>query len=438
MLLTPSIGPDTARIPPGSDVNSQVQSLLDEIIALWQACPPHISSNLGHIHSLRQQKDCEKQVGQFIESLTSSSLPIPLTPADQQALQDSLLQRAFPLAQVLFNLEEQHLETVKSLGFAEMIQDFARAARRFDPAITLGDIYQAGRNVMTCALLQVLRGIPVHLTPSIFAYSMLYPYSDNYLDDPHISPADKFSFNQRFARRLRGETVEPINAQEQIICSLVGMIENEYDRPHYPQVYASLLAIHAAQTQAMKSCSLQLLDSRRPLSEAEITRISFEKGGTSVLADGYLVDGDISPNNASCRQICSFMFGFGSFTQLMDDMEDLETDLQDGAVTLATWHAQRGTLEEITNRVFHLGHHVLTGIAAFPVPAAVGLGEIIQHAVNPLLSISAACANRFYPNNYLVKLENHMPVRFTYLKKQRGKMDKQQGKLVGLVEAWMG
>ncbi len=35
-------------------------------------------------------------------------------------------------------------------------------------------------------VLQLLLGIPVRVTPAIFAYSMLYPYGDNCLDDPAI------------------------------------------------------------------------------------------------------------------------------------------------------------------------------------------------------------------------------------------------------------
>ena len=31
-----------------------------------------------------------------------------------------------------------------------------------------------------------LLGLPVEVTPAVFAYSMLYPYTDNYLDDPAI------------------------------------------------------------------------------------------------------------------------------------------------------------------------------------------------------------------------------------------------------------
>jgi hypothetical protein len=120
-------------------------------------------------------------------------------------------------------------------------------ARRFDPAITSEDIYQAGRNVWTANFLQLLLGMPVHVTPAIFAYSLLYPYCDNYLDDPAIPSATKLDFNERFRSRLAGASIAPRDRHERIISDLVGMIEAQFERAHYPQVFASLLATPCAE-----------------------------------------------------------------------------------------------------------------------------------------------------------------------------------------------
>jgi hypothetical protein len=46
---------------------------------------------------------------------------------------------------------------------------------------------------------------------------MLYPYTDNYLDDPEISRQAKASFNARFERRLAGGEAEPCVAREETI-----------------------------------------------------------------------------------------------------------------------------------------------------------------------------------------------------------------------------
>ncbi len=152
------------------------------------------------------------------------------------------------------------------------MKSFARMARDFAPMISSDDIYQAGRNVITANLIQLLLGLPARVTPSIFAYSMLYPYTDNYLDDQSIPMETKVSFNKRFRHRLLGEEIEPANSHEVDISSLIRMIENEWNRQDYPQVYESLLSIHKAQT-----LSLDLVAPGITPFERDILGISFEK-----------------------------------------------------------------------------------------------------------------------------------------------------------------
>ena len=164
------------------------------------------------------------------------------------------------------------IDLILKYGFFDIAAEFARRARQFDPTISDEDIYQASRNVMTMNFFQMLLNLPVALTPSVFAYSMLYPYTDNYLDDPKIARDTKLSFNQRFRRRLLGEAIRPVNTHEKAICDLVAMIEGEFDRSAYPQVYESLLVIHAAQVR-----SLRLLHQATSPYEVDVLGITFPR-----------------------------------------------------------------------------------------------------------------------------------------------------------------
>ena len=78
-------------------------------------------------------------------------------------------------------------------GFLPVGTRLARWARQFDPTLGMADIIQACRNAWTACGLQPLLGIPMGLTPSILGYSLLYPYSDNYLDREDISARRKTS-----------------------------------------------------------------------------------------------------------------------------------------------------------------------------------------------------------------------------------------------------
>src|SRR5204862_297201 len=121
------------------------------------------------------------------------------------------------LAQEILDLPEAQLDLLPADAFSNVAEEFVRKARYFDPKLTMDDIYQAERNAWTAHGLQWLLGRPVELSPSIFAYSLLYPYTDNTLDDPGIAGAAKQAFNERFGRRLTGERLSPAGAQERII-----------------------------------------------------------------------------------------------------------------------------------------------------------------------------------------------------------------------------
>jgi hypothetical protein len=188
------------------------------------------------------------------------------------------------------------------------------------------------------------------------------------------------------------------------------MIEDQYERGLFPEVYDSLKAIHQAQT---NSLNLQHPDFL-PLGQ-DVLGIVFEKGGTSVLADGYLVAGLLT---APQREL---MFYYGAFTQLMDDLEDVEGDLSSRILTLFSQTACHEPLDALTNRCIHFGGGLLETIHAFNVPGLGPLEEIMQRCITPLLIDSAGRAGRFYSRPYLAELEKHFPFRFSNLKQQRKK-----------------
>jgi hypothetical protein len=255
---------------------------------------------------------------------------------------------------------------------------------------------------------------------------MLYPYSDNYLDDPTISPEAKAAFNERLARRLAGESVAPGNARERIVHDLVGMIERQFDRTRHPQVFESLLAIHRAQGK-----SVRLLRRQASPYEIDVLGISLEKGGTSVLADGYLVSGSLSQAQEE------FLFGWGAFLQLADDLQDTAGDRQDGLLTVFSQTATHWPLDGLTNRAFQFGARVLERLACFdaPGPDSVALKELMVRSATMLLIDAAGRAGRFHTRRYLRDLEVHSPFRFSFLARARQRLARKRVSLVRALEA---
>jgi len=289
--------------------------------------------------------------------------------------------------------------------FSHVGDDFVRKARAFDPRLNLEDIHQALRNVWIINSLQVFLGKQVALTPSGFAYSLLYPYTDNYLDDPHVPADTKRGFVDALGRRLAGEEVQAMIPALSNPFKLIGMIEGEYPRRAFPEVFGSLLAIHDAQVEALAQ-----QQSSRSLSNQDILEMSVEKGGTSVLADAYMAAGVLED------RVEDFAFGFGVCLQLMDDLQDLEEDLRRKHQTLMTKTVAASDLNATTNRLINFTTSVIRLGDYLQSPQAQALLQLSHRSCVTLILEAAARASDRYTKGYLTALEAYSPLRFSYLK----------------------
>jgi len=400
----------------------QVKRLEEKMLELWWESDTTLPVDFP-VYSSRQQEANEKQLGRLLAGLEMGLKRAPAAESEREALRQRILDVSFGFIRDAFGFEESQLELVRRGPFIGVVEQFAAAARRYDPAISSDDIYQASRNVSSMNLMQLLLGRPVELTPAVFAYSMLYPYTDNYLDDPSIPMSLKRSFNQRFWNRLAGQPAAPQGTQEERIWDLVSQVEGQFQRERFPQVYESLLAIHEAQFRSLR----QLRLGASPY-EVDVLRLSFEKGGASTLADGYLVAGQLSEEQAA------FTFSFGAFTQLMDDLEDVESDRKAGSMTVFSQTAGHYPLDGILNRLYSLGRTIFGGLEAFHIAEAGALRELTLKSLLPLLSFSAALLPAFFTPPYLRRLETSMPLRFNFLRRQRQKLERDRSALIRFLE----
>jgi hypothetical protein len=391
--------------------NMSFENMITDLVAhfkeRWWSCEPALP-DLGPVYSPNAKKVNESKLVVCLDRLGEELTLASRVRPDRQALQDRLFPLAGDFLKTTFGLEDRHVTALTSYGFAEAVEEFVLQARRFDPEISAEDIYQGGRNAWSMNFLQYLMGMPVKMTPVILAFSLLYPYSDNYLDDARITAEGKAAFNCRFKQRLEGVPVPPENAVEQKIFDLVGMVEGQFDRRLHPQVFASLMAIFRAQ---IKSTRLQHPDAS-PY-EVDVLGLAFEKGGTSVLADAYLVAGDLTPFQRL------FSFYYGAFTQLMDDLEDVEQDRRDGIMTIFSQTARRWPLDAVTSRLIIFGNGLLDAMNQFKVVGLETLEEVMRKCITPLLIDSAGRVGHLYSRKHLNELERHSPYRFAQLKKVR-------------------
>jgi len=402
-----------------------VTELLQPALALWRQCPADLPA-FDHSFTPAEQSSREVLMDRFLSTLESELYRPPRTRSERQAMHERLTEAFAEFGRTALNLDERHLQMLFAGGFSTIGTAMAREARRFDDDVTIADILQASRNAWTACGLQVLFGGAMSLSPSIFAYSMLYPFTDNYLDDPATPARTKHGFNRRFSLRLLGQNVAPEGRHETLIWRLVELIESQYPRDAFPGVFDSLLLIQAAQEK-----SLALLRNAAPDDCVDVLGLSFEKGGASVLADGYLAAGDLSPDRAA------FVYNWGIFLQLADDLQDVQEDRRDGVRTIFSQAAGREPLDGLTNHLMQFGGRVMMQMHDLPGVDCLPLRQLITRSCLSFLVRSAGESAAFYTTEYVARIETLSPFRFSFLADRRRKFERHSGLMGKLFEAFL-
>lgn len=312
-----------------------IEELCHQGIKEWQETPMYQSLDKHCLDKLVQEKQ-ETQLRSLLEQIQPFMDAFPKQKQAQKLWRKKgeAWFRNWMKQDEVFLLSDMHDKDQKL--FMEVTKNFIQDAREFDKHLSMEDIGQAMRNVWIIVILQRIFQKEVGYHKAMFAYSMLYPYSDNYLDDPSITLIEKQQFNTWFTDRLHGRFVSIDNLHQKKISALVGMIEDVFPRSRYPHVYEGLYFIQDAQI-----LSLMQQDGEEKQTMEKLTYISYRKGGTSVVADGFLIDGEMT------EEEIQFCMRYGFMLQIGDDLQDAYSDALSQHQTLVS-----SSLEEPLDEIF--------------------------------------------------------------------------------------
>jgi hypothetical protein len=255
---------------------------------------------------------------------------------------------------------------------------------------------------------------------------LLYPYSDNQLDDERMTSETKLWFSERFRRRLRGENFVAATQNERAISKLVGFIEGQYSRERFPQVYECLLSIHRAQEQ-----SLSQMRNHNAYSDAETLRVSCEKGGSSVLADACLSHPLLSEEQSR------FAFEWGVLLQLGDDLQDVREDLYRGSMTMFSHAAATETkLDPLTMRLLRFAEHVGKRMDFLPHGSMV-MKRLLKSSWRSLIIRAIADSQEYFSPAFVEEAERYSPFRFHFLRQRQKRIANEQGLYRMMFEAFL-
>jgi hypothetical protein len=242
---------------------------------LWSGCGGH-STQGGRRYSPKEQQKKEKAYDEALRTVERDLKRPSRTKSGRLETQKRVTASFARFSATALDLDPEMVDLLTN-DFLPVGTKLARWARRFDPSLSMADITQACRNAWTACGLQPLLGESIRITPSILGYSLLYPYSDNFLDCEDVSGEAKLRFSERFRDRLRGQRLSADDHRESALWALVHLVEGHYPRARCPQVWDCLLAIHRAQEESIA----QLSDSGR-CNDADLLRKSCAKGGSAV------------------------------------------------------------------------------------------------------------------------------------------------------------
>jgi hypothetical protein len=407
----------------GCGLHTKVALLRDKFSSTWMETPSHFPS--------------------FDRAFTTAEKVV-----NEQKLNDTLEKNVSEShgLNTLHNIEYLETEKIKSsvrLSLSGLLQssplarqdaflddctesaiDFIKQAKRFDPLLSGEEIHQALRNVWIINSLQLYLGRPVLVTPSAFAYSMLYPYTDDFLDDPDVTRPEKEDFISDVKSLLLGERIHLRNSNLRKISRLISMIEKEYPRKSYPLVYESLLEIHRAQGRSLDEHKGGLAPDTNTLLD-----ISCDKGGTSVLADAYLAAGTLD------EKFVEYMFGLGVILQLIDDFQDIDQDSRNRHCTLFTELNSPDLLGPATNRLFNFTLWLKCAKDIFPAADAKALTDLSLVSCRMIIFEAVARSTHRFSTPYLQMLERYSPLRFGYLGKIKTAIENKVGEKSSVNEA---
>ena len=377
-----------------------VRQLTEKYVAMWRDLPD-VEPEFSRRFTPWQQRENERQLEIQLKQCPISSV----WDENMQDHESSLI--SFDVIKTVVGSSLLSHDGLNADYFNEsekVTRQFMKDAKIFDPSLSQSDVHQALRNLWVFNSLQMIVGKKIELTPSSFAYSLLYPYTDNGLDSSEHSSDEKQGYISWLSEWFLGNKYRPIDDWTGKIAELLMMIEKEYPATEFCDVYLSLSAIHRAQSK-----SLILHNIQHGSDEENLTAITIEKGGTSVLADGYLAAGRLNNAEADC------FFEYGVLLQLVDDLRDIDEDGVNAHSTPFLRIAERGNLDSAARRLLLFVKHCAGQLSNLNRSHAHRVKEMVEQSCSFLILETAARHREFYSSRFLQNVECWMPLRPAFL-----------------------
>ncbi|MBN2851306.1 MAG: class 1 isoprenoid biosynthesis enzyme, partial [Clostridia bacterium] len=219
-------------------------------------------------------------------------------------------------------------------------------------------------------------------------------------------------FNHRFYQKILHNVDLSINDEEKRIFAMIDLIESDFNRKDFPDVYQSLLAILDGQNKSLSQ------HAGSSLSERDLLMFTFYKGGTSVLADAYLIKGSLSGKHAL------FAYGYGIILQLADDLQDIEEDIMNQHDTPYNTSAKKMLLDNQFLKHDSLIKHLMNEIYDKNNKKTIALHQLLDRSISLLLFSGVSQNQKLFSKTFMKKYLKSSMFSYRIFKKYNKKFMK--------------
>ncbi|WP_343249108.1 hypothetical protein [Diplocloster hominis] len=315
-----------------------VNGALERVLELWRGIPTEVPAEGIRPVSKKQREENAKRGEAALRRMRRHMKDFPQAVSAQKKWREQGERTVLESMEhdVIFQMGKLPAKVRRQ--FLEATKEYFRQTRRYDRELRLEELVQGLKNYFVYFMLALAAGEGEWFQRAIWSYSLLYPYTDNFLDGDYSSEQKK-RFNEMLVGKLLGEYVETQDRLEEKVCGLIDVIEEIYPRKDFEELYDFLMIIYDAQLGSLGQHGAMRLG------EEELLRVSVYKGGASIYVDQCLVNGHMD------RRDIYFLTGFGFFLQLADDLQDVQEDLDNGHQTYMTKMAEGKELEKAVGRL---------------------------------------------------------------------------------------
>lgn len=378
-----------------------------QILPLWESCPDTFPDFLTEI-SETQKKENELFLNTYIPLFQEKMSHFP---ENQEALKiwiseiEHYFKEFVSKEKIIKILQYTNEETFSSLELET--KNIIKKMRSFDQDLGMEDIWQAIRNYFIYIIILQMENKQPNSRDSILAYSLLYPYTDNFIDDSSHNKKEKQAFNLLIKNTLKGKEISPETPLEEKTVRLLRMALSSFPKDRGKTISSLLLLMLDAQEISLKQQKQKLFS---PLTEQELLEISSYKGGMSVLIDYYLSMEELKEDKMK------FYLEFGYILQLADDLQDLKEDKKKHSHTIMTRASKQHNLDKKVNKLLHFIHR---SISSYEPENARFKPFVLQNCFLMILTNILSCKKSF-SKNYLKQIENFLPFSIHFFQTMQG------------------